>query len=137
VWLNEPPNLYLSQHEEGVDMIRRSTLFTSLLAVLTGIALFVVKYQVQDFEGTLTKINREISDHRQAVHVLKAEWSHLNEPNRLRYLTVRYLDLGPLENAQFTRASDLSEQLTMRVDNRKIDGLDQKIEYTLKKGVSQ
>jgi hypothetical protein len=118
-------------------MIRRSTLFTSLLAVLTGIALFVVKYQVQDFEGTLTKINREISDHRQAVHVLKAEWSHLNEPNRLRYLTVRYLDLGPLENAQFTRASDLSEQLTMRVDNRKIDGLDQKIEDTLKKGVSQ
>ena len=118
-------------------MIRRSTLFISLLAVITGIALFVVKYQVQDLEGTLTHINRKISGHRQAVHVLKAEWSHLNEPNRLRYLTARYLDLGPLENIQFTRSSDLSKQLMMRIDNGKKNYFDQKTKDTLKKDTSQ
>ena len=72
-------------------MIRRSTLLSTLLAVSMGLALFVVKYQVQDLEDTLIKINREISDSRQAVHVLKAEWSHLNEPNRLRFLATRHL----------------------------------------------
>ena len=118
-------------------MIRRSTLFTSLLAVSTGLSLFVVKYQVQDFEDKLTQINRKISDHRQAVHVLKAEWSHLNEPNRLRYLTARHLDLGPLENAQFIRPSELSDQLKMRVENGKSNSLGQKIEYTFKKDISQ
>lgn len=118
-------------------MIRRSTLLSTLLAVSTGLALFVVKYQVQDLEDTLAKINREISDSRQAVHVLKAEWSHLNEPNRLRFLATRHLDLGPLENAQFIRASDLSNQLTMREKNEKSAPLDQKIKDALKKDVSE
>ncbi len=114
-------------------MIRRSTLLTSLLAVSTVIALFVVKYQVQDLEGALTQINREIYDNRQAVHVLKAEWSHLNEPNRLRYLIARHLNLGPLENAQFTRPSDLSKQLLMRVDNQKSTIFSQITKDTVKK----
>lgn len=118
-------------------MIRRSTLLSTLLAVSTGLALFVVKYQVQDLEDTLIKINREISDSRQAVHVLKAEWSHLNEPNRLRFLARRHLDLGPLENSQFTRVSDLSNQLPMREKNEKGAPLDQKIKDELKKDVSQ
>ena len=118
-------------------MIRRSTLLSTLLAVSTGLALFVVKYQVQDLEDTLIKINLEISDSRQAVHVLKAEWSHLNEPNRLRFLATRHLDLGPLENSQFTRVSDLSNQLPMREKNEKSAPLDQKIKDELKKDVSQ
>jgi len=118
-------------------MIRRSTLLSTLLAVSTGLALFVVKYQVQDLEDTLAKINREISDSRQAVHVLKAEWSHLNEPNRLRFLATRHLDLGPLENAQFARVSDLSNQLTLREKNKKSALLDQKIKDVLKKDVSE
>jgi len=101
----------------------------------TGLALFIVKYQVQDLESTLSQINREISDHRQAIHVLKAEWSHLNEPNRLRYLTARHLDLGPLENAQFTRSSDLSEQLIMRLDNGISASFDLKVEDALKRDV--
>ena len=118
-------------------MIRRSTLLTSLMAITTGLALFVVKHQVQDLEGTLTKITREISNNRQAVHVLKAEWSHLNEPNRLRNLTARHLDLGPLENAQFIRLSKLSKQLIMRVANGKRTSFDQKIEDVLEKDGSQ
>lgn len=118
-------------------MIRRSTLFTTLLAATTGLALFVVKYQVQDLEDALTKINREISDNRQAVHVLKAEWSHLNEPNRLRFLVARHLDLGPLESAQFTKPSDLTDQINMRENNEESAPLDQKIMNALKKDVSQ
>ena len=118
-------------------MIRRSTLLTFLLAVLIGLALFVVKYQVQDLEGTLTQINRGISDHRQAVHVLKAEWSHLNEPNRLRYLTARHLDLGPLENVQFTLSSNLADQLMAGAHNGISASLEQEIKDTLKKDVLQ
>ena len=118
-------------------MIRRSTLLTTLLAASTGLALFVVKYQVQDLEDTLTEINREIASNQQAVHVLKAEWSHLNEPNRLRMLAARHLDLGPLESAQFTRPSDLSDLLTTRTDEKESMPFDQKIDKALRKDVSQ
>lgn len=118
-------------------MIRRSTLLTTVLAVSTGLALFVVKYQVQDLEDRLTQINREIAENRQAVHVLKAEWSHLNEPNRLRYLVARHLDLGPLDNAQFLQPSDLTDELAMRMDEDDNAMLDQKIGNGLKKDISQ
>lgn len=120
-------------------MIRRSTLFTSVLAVSTGLALFVVKYQVQDLEDTLTQINREIASNRQAVHVLKAEWSHLNEPNRLRFLVARHLDLGPLENGQFMTPADLAEQLALRSSEELEETAtpDQKISDALKKDISQ
>ncbi|NQV98620.1 MAG: hypothetical protein HQ483_02890 [Rhodospirillales bacterium] len=120
-------------------MIRRSTLLTTVLALSTGLALFVVKYQVQDLEDKLTQINREIADNNQAVHVLNAEWSHLNEPNRLRHLAARYLDLGPLDNAQFTSAAELLEQLPLRVDADMEDNaaLGQKTENALKKDISQ
>ncbi len=120
-------------------MIRRSTLFTTVLAASTGLALFVVKYQVQDLEDTLTQINREIASNRQAVHVLKAEWSHLNEPNRLRFLAARHLDLGPLENAQFTTEADLDDHLEMRPseDLGVNTSPDQKISDALKKEISQ
>jgi hypothetical protein len=47
------------------------------------------------------------------------------------------LDLGPLENSQFTRVSDLSNQLPMRKKNEKSAPLDQKIKDELKKDVSQ
>ena len=120
-------------------MIRRSTLLTAILAASTGVALFVVKYQVQDLEDKLTEINRQIADSRQAVHVLNAEWSHLNEPNRLRFLAARHLDLGPLENAQFTTPEDLLDQLPLRADAVAEDmtGFDQKIDNALKKEISQ
>ena len=105
-------------------MIRRSTLFTSLLAVLTGIALFVVKYQVQDFEGTLTKINREISDHRQAVHVLKAEWSHLNNPERLGNLARWHLGMQPIDPAQMTNFKSMERlKLSPRLETKVNSGV--------------
>lgn len=95
-------------------MIRRSTLLTMVLAVSTGLALFVVKYKVQDLEDRLNDINREIASNRQSIHVLKAEWSHLNEPGRLRQLAVRHLDLGPLGHDQFISSTDLTALLPER-----------------------
>ncbi len=59
-------------------MIRPSTLLIVLLAVSLSLTLFTVKYQVQDMEDQLIGLNRSITDDRQAIHVLKAEWSYLN-----------------------------------------------------------
>ena len=64
-------------------MMRTSTLSILLLAVAIGVGLFMVKYRVQDLEDQLVTLNREIARDRQAIQVLRAEWSHLNEPSRL------------------------------------------------------
>jgi hypothetical protein len=55
---------------------------------------------VQDLEEQLVKINRSIVADRDAIHVLKAEWSYLNQPTRLAELSHRHLQLQPIGTAQ-------------------------------------
>ncbi len=81
-------------------MIRPATILIVLLAASLSLTLFVVKYQVQDFEGELVEYNRALTDDRQAIHVLKAEWSYLNQPARLRNLAERYLGFAAIETRQ-------------------------------------
>ena len=80
--------------------MRQSTLVLILLTVAIGVGLFLVKYRVQGLEGELNNLNRDIASGRERIHVLKAEWSHLNQPARLRDLAERYLGLGVVEPDQ-------------------------------------
>jgi hypothetical protein len=77
-------------------MIRQTTLIAILTSVVIGVALFALKYQVRDLESELTGINRQIIANREAIHVLHAEWTHLNDPDRLASLSKRLLQLQPV-----------------------------------------
>ncbi len=81
-------------------MFRPAMILITLLTASLSLTLFVVKYQVQDLEGELVEYNRTITENRQAIHVLKAEWSLLNQPSRLRQLAERYLGMSVVEPAQ-------------------------------------
>ncbi|MEQ8388558.1 MAG: hypothetical protein RIE22_07580 [Alphaproteobacteria bacterium] len=81
--------------------MRRSTLFSLAFALLLGIFVFAVKYQVMDLEREVTQLNRDILSSEEAIHVLEAEWSFLNQPDRLRKLSGKYLDLAPARSDQF------------------------------------
>lgn len=76
-------------------MLHRTTLIALLASAVIGVALFAIKYQVRDLENELTGINRQIIAHREAIHVLNAEWSYLNDPDRLAALSKRFLQLAP------------------------------------------
>ncbi len=92
-------------------MMRPATLLALLLVGALFLTLFTVKYQVQDLEQELTGLNQMISADRRAVHVLEAEWSHLNNPSRLRNLAVRYLGMGPVDPVQLGSLEDVPERL--------------------------
>jgi hypothetical protein len=81
-------------------MIRPSTALFAAAVILVGYAMFQVKYEVQQQEETLTRLNRQIGDSREAVRVLDAEWSFLTQPARLAELAKRYLALTPIGVAQ-------------------------------------
>ncbi len=87
-------------------MIRPATVLIVLLVASLSLTLFVVKYQVQDFEGELVEYNRALTEDRQAIHVLKAEWSYLNQPARLRNLAERYLGFAAIETRQVGTADE-------------------------------
>jgi len=89
-------------------MIRHTTLLFVLLACALSLALFSVKYQVQDLEGELSGLERSIAGERQAIHVLKAEWSHLNDPSRLDGLAREYLGMKPVAPEQVATFESLA-----------------------------
>jgi len=95
-------------------MIRPAMVLILLLAVSLSMTLFVVKYQVQDMEGELVDFNRTIAEDRQALHVLKAEWSYLNQPARLKALAERHLDLSGIETRQVGTAMELLVNIPSR-----------------------
>lgn len=88
-------------------MIRPTVLISLGLAAGLSLALFALKYQVQDLENELVRLNRSIFAEQQAVHVLKAEWSHLNDPERLRALARRHLGMRPVTPNQLATVADL------------------------------
>lgn len=69
--------------------------FTLTLIVALGSS--VLKNRVQELERRLATINTNIQKDIADIHVLKAEWSHYNTPDRLRKLAQEQLSL---ENAK-------------------------------------
>jgi cell division protein FtsL len=93
--------------------MRHTTLLFLLLAGALSVVLFSVKYQVQDLEQEMVDLNKSIIDERQSIHVLQAEWSHLNDPQRLRVLATRYLGMKPVDATRMVSFEGL-KNLQMR-----------------------
>ena len=77
------------------------------LPCLLGFGILVMKNQVQNLEKELVSINRDIQDDIKTIHVLKAEWSHLNSPARLRKLALKHISLNPIKAEQISNYSAL------------------------------
>ena len=88
-------------------MRRGSTVLFAILAVVMGAASIVIGTEVRDLEDRLAGIHRDIAREQEALHVLRAEWSYLNRPERLEALARRHFDLQVPAPAQTMRVSDL------------------------------
>ena len=88
-------------------MIRAATILWVALAGLVGVGLFHLKHEVQALDEELVRLNRQIAQEHRTIHVLKAEWSYINQPQRLERLAQRHLDLVPMKPQQITRIGDV------------------------------
>ena len=88
-------------------MIHRGLVFWSMAAVATAIGLFTVKYKVQDLEEKIDRTNQKIIESQQATHILRVEWAHLNEAERIEKLAIKHLKLEPASIKQVVRLDSL------------------------------
>ena len=95
-------------------MIHRGLLFWSLAAVATAVGLFAVKYRVQDLEEKIDRTNQKIIESQKATHILRVEWAHLNEADRIEKLAQKHLKLEPANIRQVTRLDYLKSDSTQQ-----------------------
>ena len=95
-------------------MIHRGLLFWSVAAVATAVGLFAVKYKVQDLEEKIDRTNQKILESQEATHILRIEWAHLNEAERIERLAQKHLKLQPASIAQVIRLDSLKSDFPTR-----------------------
>lgn len=88
-------------------MINRGILFWIVAAIFTGIGLFVVKYHERRLEERLEALNRQIVDNQRATNILRVEWAHLGEVNRIEALNAKYIRLQPITMRQIGSISQI------------------------------
>ena len=76
-----------------------------------ALAVFYVSQTVERLERELALQQRAILEHQEAIHVLEAEWSYLNRPERISLLAERFLALAPLSADHVVGIDDLPQRL--------------------------
>jgi cell division protein FtsL len=99
--------------------MHRSTFFLIFLALFLGFVLFKVKYEVVAIEEELRQTLAQIRKEEENMHILKAEWSHLNEPQRLQKLA-QYLDIKPIKTEQIVVMMQQDTEKTLLVPSSRV-----------------
>jgi len=84
--------------------MRIVNLFLIGCVVALSFIIYQQKYQSQAMDRRIAELRRSIAGERDAVGVLRAEWSHLNSPKRIERLARKYLGLRPLKASQIMTA---------------------------------
>jgi len=79
------------------------------ISALVGSAgyAYSIKYETLYHAAQVAKMKARVQRERDAIAVLRAEWQHLNRPDRLQAAVDRHLDMQPLGVQQIARFSDL------------------------------
>lgn len=81
-------------------MKRKAFVIGSVLFCALAFTVFKVEYKVRSLRAELAEVNRQILQNYEDIHVLKAEWVYLNNPQRVKELASRYLDMDYVNYAQ-------------------------------------
>jgi hypothetical protein len=77
-------------------MTKLGVVFWLGLVLVSGFTTFKVKHAVQEIDDELTRVRKHVVAEQQEMRVLAAEWTYLNQPERLAELNRTFLQLGPI-----------------------------------------
>ncbi len=92
-------------------MIRPITCVTFLLACGSGLYLYQTKHKVHVLDAQIDQVVHQTAQVREQTRVLRAEWTLLDQPDRLQQLAAQFLTLQPTKPSQFVSAADLDFRL--------------------------
>ena len=74
--------------------------------VIAGISLFSVKTLVHNMQSQHAELKKQVAQELSSVTLLKANFSYLSKPDRLRELATKYLDLKTINLTQISQNSN-------------------------------
>ncbi len=92
-------------------MIRPITCIAFLTACGSGLYLYQAKHKVQLLDHRIEQTVRTTDQLRDQIRMLHAEWTLLNDPERLRQLADQFLALKTVSPTQFTSLAELDSRL--------------------------
>ncbi len=88
--------------------------FVNVCLVLGLVALayviYQVKYEARSLDEEIASLGKQIDEERDALAVLRAEWSLLNRPERIERLAQKYLNLAPAQPQQLVTVDTVSDR---------------------------
>jgi hypothetical protein len=90
-------------------MTRAVTIIGLFLTILIGTGTYWVSHEVERLEKRYAEIQSDILAEQESIHVLQAEWSYLNNPERIERLSREYLSLAQIDVLQMASIDDLPE----------------------------
>ncbi|MCC3306649.1 hypothetical protein [Sneathiella sp. HT1-7] len=69
------------------------TVISLVLVAAVSFGLYQLSYEVQELEKDLKGLNKGISENKESVRILKAEWTYQNRPDVLQALSSKHLPL--------------------------------------------
>ena len=92
-------------------MIRPVTCICCVLACASGLYLYQSKHRVQLLDHEIEKTVHATDALREQTRVLHAEWTLMNDPQRLQALADQFLSLKTVTPGQFTSLAELDNRL--------------------------
>ncbi|MCF1503451.1 hypothetical protein [Afifella sp. H1R] len=84
-------------------MMRVLNIVAIAAALIAAFSVFNLKYQAEGVAKEVAELQRRVDQEKESLSLLRAEWSVLNQPERVEELVSRHaeaLDLAPVEPAQ-------------------------------------
>lgn len=102
-------------------MIHRFNQGLLCLALLICVGLYSIKHEARLTERHLTRLAGEISDEREMLRLLQAEWAMRTEPERLQRLADRHLDMVPVSARQIVTLNTTAGRALPPLDLAELD----------------
>jgi hypothetical protein len=93
--------------------MKKLTLFSFFLSLVVCAAVFNLKSRVNAMSAHMSETRLAIAEAEQSLHVLRAEWAHVSQPEFLQYLVDNHTTLVPPNAQQFASIDMLPEPINL------------------------
>lgn len=92
-------------------MVKIFNAFLVVCLLVSAFFLYSLEHSTRGLERQIAKLKTGISNERESIKLLNAEWSSLTRPDRLQKLAEDQLQLKPLTASQIVTLAELSAKI--------------------------